>query len=94
MRFVALFSLIVALAAASATLSAKDAPAVLGDPPHPPPDPSGLPPASARVMRAAGLADFREFLQGQKNKSGMSPKARELEREMEEKAMDAGFEIP
>jgi len=38
------------------TYSAKDAPAFLGDPPHPPPDPSGLPPASARVMRAAGLA--------------------------------------
>jgi phosphohistidine swiveling domain-containing protein len=32
--------------------TAKDAPAVLGDPPHPPPDPSGLPPAVARVMRA------------------------------------------
>jgi pyruvate,water dikinase len=38
------------------TYTAKDAPAVLGDPPQPPPDPSGLPPASARVMRAAGLA--------------------------------------
>src|SRR3954453_8834010 len=36
--------------------SAKDAPDVLGDPPHPPPDPSGLPPAAARVMRAAGTA--------------------------------------
>ncbi len=32
--------------------TAKDAPAVLGDPPHPPPDPSGLPPAVGRVMRA------------------------------------------
>jgi pyruvate,water dikinase len=38
------------------TYTAKDAPAHLGDPPQPPPDPSGLPPASARVMRAAGLA--------------------------------------
>jgi phosphohistidine swiveling domain-containing protein len=36
--------------------SAKDAPPVLGDPPHPPPDPSGLPPAPQRVMRAAGTA--------------------------------------
>ena len=36
--------------------TAKDAPAVLGPPPSPPPDPSGLPPAAARVMRAAGLA--------------------------------------
>jgi phosphohistidine swiveling domain-containing protein len=36
--------------------SAKDAPAVLGDPPQPPPDPSGLPPNEARVMRAIGVA--------------------------------------
>jgi pyruvate,water dikinase len=36
--------------------SAKDAPAVLGDPPSPPPDPSGLPPNEARVMRATGIA--------------------------------------
>jgi phosphohistidine swiveling domain-containing protein len=36
--------------------SSKDAPAVLGDPPHPPPDPSGLPPAPRRVMMAAGTA--------------------------------------
>jgi pyruvate,water dikinase len=35
--------------------SAKDAPPVLGDPPQPPPDPSGLPPAAARVMRAMGI---------------------------------------
>ena len=32
--------------------TAKEAPPLLGDPPHPPPDPSGLPPAAARVMRA------------------------------------------
>ncbi len=38
-----------------ATHSAKDAPAVLGDPPSPPPDPSGLPPAAARVMHAIGI---------------------------------------
>jgi pyruvate,water dikinase len=36
--------------------SAKDAPAVLGPPPPPPPDPSGLPPAVARLMRATGIA--------------------------------------
>jgi len=34
----------------------KDAPAFLGSPPSPPPDPSGLPPAVARLMRAMGLA--------------------------------------
>ncbi|MFA5883760.1 MAG: PEP-utilizing enzyme [Acidimicrobiia bacterium] len=38
------------------THSAKDAPTVLGDPPHPPPDPSGLPPGAGRVMRATGIA--------------------------------------
>jgi pyruvate,water dikinase len=38
------------------THSAKDAPPVLGDPPHPPPDPSGLPPAPRRVMTAVGTA--------------------------------------
>ena len=36
--------------------SAKEAPAVLGPPPTPPPDPSGLPPGVARVMRATGIA--------------------------------------
>jgi phosphohistidine swiveling domain-containing protein len=35
--------------------SSKDAPQLLGDPPSPPPDPSGLPPAAARVMRAIGV---------------------------------------
>jgi pyruvate,water dikinase len=45
-----------ARAAYRATHSAKDAPAFLGDPPSPPPDPSGLPPAAARVMRATGIA--------------------------------------
>ena len=38
------------------TYTAKDAPPFLGEPPHPPPDTSGLPPAAGRVMRAAGLA--------------------------------------
>jgi pyruvate,water dikinase len=37
------------------SLSAKDAPAFLGDAPSPPPDPSGLPPAVGRVMRAMGI---------------------------------------
>jgi rifampicin phosphotransferase len=37
------------------SLTAKDAPAHLGDAPSPPPDPSGLPPAPARVMRAMGI---------------------------------------
>lgn len=35
--------------------TAKDAPPMLGEPPSPPPDPSGLPPAAARMMRAMGL---------------------------------------
>jgi phosphohistidine swiveling domain-containing protein len=34
----------------------KDAPLTLGDPPQPPPDPSGLPPMVARLMRAVGIA--------------------------------------
>ena len=36
--------------------TAKDAPALLGPPPSPPPDPSGLPPGAMRVMRATGAA--------------------------------------
>ena len=39
-----------------ATHSSKDAPPFLGPPPPHPPDPSGLPPAAARLMRAAGVA--------------------------------------
>lgn len=39
-----------------ATHSAKDAPAVLGPPAPPPPDPSGLPPAVGRLMRATGIS--------------------------------------
>jgi phosphohistidine swiveling domain-containing protein len=38
-----------------ATHSAKDAPALLGDPPHPPGDPPELPPAGARMMAAVGI---------------------------------------
>ena len=36
--------------------SFKDAPAALGPPPPPPPDPSGLPPAAVRMMRATNIA--------------------------------------
>ena len=36
-------------------VTAKDAPPFLGDPPEPPPDVSGLPPAAGRVMRAMGI---------------------------------------
>jgi rifampicin phosphotransferase len=38
------------------TYTAKDAPAHLGDAPSPPPDPSTLPPAMARLMTAVGIA--------------------------------------
>jgi pyruvate,water dikinase len=38
------------------THTAKEAPTHLGPPAPPPPDPSGLPPAEARMMRAAGIA--------------------------------------
>ena len=41
---------------ARTSLGAKDAPATLGPPPPPPPDPSGLPPAPARLMKAVGFA--------------------------------------
>ncbi|MEA2471903.1 MAG: rifampicin phosphotransferase, partial [Thermoleophilaceae bacterium] len=37
------------------THNAKEAPASLGPPAPPPPDPSDLPPAAARVMRAMGI---------------------------------------
>jgi pyruvate,water dikinase len=37
------------------SLTAKDVPQHLGDPPSPPPDPSGLPPGARRVMQAMGL---------------------------------------
>jgi phosphohistidine swiveling domain-containing protein len=39
-----------------ASHSAKEAPSVLGPPSPPPPDPSGLPPAAARMMRAVDIA--------------------------------------
>ena len=38
------------------TYNTKDAPATLGPPPPPTPDPSGLPPGVARLMRATGIA--------------------------------------
>ena len=37
-------------------LGPKDAPPLLGSPPQPPPDPSGLPPMVGRLMRAVGIA--------------------------------------
>ena len=43
------------------SLTAKDVPQVLGDPPSPPPDPSGLPPAVGRVMRAMGIVIHEMF---------------------------------
>jgi phosphohistidine swiveling domain-containing protein len=43
--------------------TAKVAPRALGPPSPPPPDPSGLPPAPARVMRATGIS-IEEMFQG------------------------------
>jgi pyruvate,water dikinase len=40
---------------------AREAPQYLGDPPSPPPDVSGLPPAAARVMRAVGIVAWGMF---------------------------------
>lgn len=45
-----------ARAAYRAGHTAKEAPPFLGDAPTPPPDPSGLPPAAARMMTAMGVA--------------------------------------
>jgi pyruvate,water dikinase len=45
-----------------ASHTAKQAPPLLGDPPSPPPDPSGLPPAAARVMRATGIVIGEMFV--------------------------------
>lgn len=45
-----------ARAADRTSRSAKDAPPTLGTPPPPPPDPSTLPPAVGRLMRATGIA--------------------------------------
>ena len=39
-----------------ASHSSKDAPLTLGTPPPPPPDPSGLPAAAGRIMRATAIA--------------------------------------
>jgi rifampicin phosphotransferase len=43
-------------AAERSSRTAKDAPASLGPPSPPPPDPSGLPPGVARVMHSMGIA--------------------------------------
>jgi phosphohistidine swiveling domain-containing protein len=53
---------LVARAEYRATHTTKDAPLFLGDPPQPPPDPSGLPPDVARLMRATGIALDSLFL--------------------------------
>jgi pyruvate,water dikinase len=45
--------------------NAKMAPPTLGPPPPEPPDPSGLPPAAARVMRAMGLTINALFAPGE-----------------------------
>ncbi|HLY36099.1 MAG TPA: PEP-utilizing enzyme, partial [Candidatus Limnocylindria bacterium] len=47
------------------THTARQAPATLGPPAPPPPDPSGLPPAAARVMRAAGITIDSMFVPSQ-----------------------------
>ena len=44
------------------THTAKDAPQFLGEPPQPPPDLSGLPPAVARVMRVSGITSASMFI--------------------------------
>ncbi len=54
-----------ARAAYRASHTAKGAPQTLGDPPVPPPDPSGLPPAAFRVMRAMGVAMAEMFVDSQ-----------------------------
>jgi pyruvate,water dikinase len=42
--------------------TAKEAPPFLGEPPQPPPDPSGLPPAARRVMTAMGVSMSEMFM--------------------------------
>jgi pyruvate,water dikinase len=44
------------------THTAKDAPPFLGEPPQPPPDPSGLPPGPRRVMTAMGISMSEMFM--------------------------------
>ncbi|MGL6279450.1 MAG: PEP-utilizing enzyme [Gaiella sp.] len=50
--------------------SAKDAPPTLGTPPPPPPDPSTLPPAVGRLMRATGIALGAVFGSSQEQHEG------------------------
>ena len=50
--------------------SAKSAPKQLGTPPPPPPDPSGLPPAAGRVMRATGIVIGEMFGSSQEEHEG------------------------
>lgn len=50
--------------------TAKEAPMHLGPPAPPPPDPSGLPPAEARMMRAAGITMDAMFVPSQDRHEG------------------------
>jgi pyruvate,water dikinase len=45
--------------------TAREAPRHLGDPPQPPPDPSGLPPAAGRMMMAVGTALGSMFMESE-----------------------------
>jgi phosphohistidine swiveling domain-containing protein len=45
--------------------TAREAPRHLGDPPQPPPDPSGLPPAAGRLMMAIGTALGSMFMESE-----------------------------
>jgi pyruvate,water dikinase len=54
------------------SLDAKSAPAYLGDPPAPPPDSSGLPPAAARMMRAMGIVMGQMFGSSEAEHEGQS----------------------
>jgi pyruvate,water dikinase len=50
--------------------TAKDAPPALGDPPQPPPDPSGLPPGEARLMRATMISIGEMFRSSEEEHTG------------------------
>ncbi|MDP9181675.1 MAG: PEP-utilizing enzyme [Actinomycetota bacterium] len=52
------------------TRTAKEAPGHLGDPPSPPPDPSGLPPGAARMMRAFGFSIGNMFANSEEEHEG------------------------
>jgi rifampicin phosphotransferase len=52
------------------TRTAKEAPGYLGDPPQPPPDPAGLPPGAARMMRAFGFSIGNMFANSEEEHEG------------------------